>query len=70
MPLPASRLPRLSRLCSCTVQDLFRKCMDPVEKCLRDAKMDKASVSSHVVHSQGSHQQQQQRNTLMHACDD
>lgn len=21
--------------------DLFRKCMDPVEKCLRDAKMDK-----------------------------
>ena len=26
--------------------DLFRKCMEPVEKCLRDAKMDKSSVSS------------------------
>jgi len=25
--------------------DLFRKCMDPVEKVLRDAKMDKAAVS-------------------------
>ena len=25
--------------------DLFRKCMEPVEKCLRDAKMDKSSVS-------------------------
>ncbi len=24
--------------------DLFRKCMEPVEKCLRDAKMDKAAV--------------------------
>lgn len=24
--------------------DLFRKCMDPVEKCLRDAKMDKSQV--------------------------
>ncbi|CAL5367186.1 unnamed protein product [Camellia sinensis] len=24
--------------------DLFRKCMEPVEKCLRDAKMDKNSV--------------------------
>lgn len=24
--------------------DLFRKCMDPVEKCLRDAKMDKSLV--------------------------
>ena len=24
--------------------DLFRKCMEPVEKCLRDAKMDKSSV--------------------------
>ncbi|RYR03152.1 hypothetical protein Ahy_B06g081994 isoform E [Arachis hypogaea] len=24
--------------------DLFRKCMEPVEKCLRDAKMDKRSV--------------------------
>ena len=27
--------------------DLFRKCMEPVEKCLRDAKMDKSSVSRH-----------------------
>ena len=26
--------------------DLFRKCMEPVEKCLRDAKMDKAAVRS------------------------
>ncbi len=26
--------------------DLFRKCMEPVEKCLRDAKMDKSSVST------------------------
>lgn len=25
--------------------DLFRKCMEPVEKTLRDAKMDKSSVS-------------------------
>ena len=25
--------------------DLFRKSMDPVEKCLRDAKMDKSQVS-------------------------
>ncbi len=24
--------------------DLFRKCMEPVEKCLRDAKMDKSTV--------------------------
>ena len=24
--------------------DLFRKCMDPVEKCLRDAKMDKGQA--------------------------
>jgi L1 cell adhesion molecule like protein len=24
--------------------DLFRKCMEPVEKCLRDSKMDKSSV--------------------------
>ena len=24
--------------------DLFRKCMEPVEKCLRDAKMDQSSV--------------------------
>ncbi len=26
--------------------DLFRKCMEPVEKCLRDAKMDKSTVRS------------------------
>ncbi|KAI3526690.1 hypothetical protein L1887_05951 [Cichorium endivia] len=24
--------------------DMFRKCMDPVEKCLKDAKIDKGSV--------------------------
>ena len=30
--------------------DLFRKCMEPVEKCLRDAKMDKASVSCLSFH--------------------
>jgi hypothetical protein len=24
--------------------DLFRKCMDPVEKCLKDSKIDKGSV--------------------------
>ena len=29
--------------------DLFRKCMDPVEKVLRDAKMDKGSVSEVVL---------------------
>lgn len=29
--------------------DLFRKCMEPVEKCLRDAKMDKASVHEVVL---------------------
>ena len=29
--------------------DLFRKCMDPVEKCLRDAKMDKATVHDVVL---------------------
>ncbi|KAL7253978.1 hypothetical protein ACSBR1_008345 [Camellia fascicularis] len=32
--------------------DLFRKCMEPVEKCLRDAKMDKNSV--HDVDPKGS----------------
>ncbi|KAI3817752.1 hypothetical protein L1987_11550 [Smallanthus sonchifolius] len=31
--------------------DLFRKCMDPVEKCLRDAKMDKKSVHEIVLMS-------------------
>ncbi|KAK9098155.1 hypothetical protein Syun_025200 [Stephania yunnanensis] len=29
--------------------DLFRKCMEPVEKCLRDAKMDKSSVHEIVL---------------------
>jgi L1 cell adhesion molecule like protein len=29
--------------------DLFRKCMDPVEKCLRDAKMDKSGVHDVVL---------------------
>ena len=35
--------------------DLFRKCMDPVEKTLRDAKMDKGQVTpssnSHCMHA-------------------
>ncbi|KAI3967688.1 hypothetical protein MKX01_039598 [Papaver californicum] len=29
--------------------DLFRNCMEPVEKCLRDAKMDKSSVDDVVL---------------------
>ena len=29
--------------------DLFRKCMDPVEKVLRDAKMDKSSINDVVL---------------------
>eukprot|EP01018_Ginkgo_biloba_P028907 Gb_07010 [translate_table: standard] len=29
--------------------DLFRKCMEPVEKCLRDAKMDKGSIHDVVL---------------------
>jgi heat shock protein 1/8 len=29
--------------------DLFRKCMEPVEKCLRDSKMDKATVHEIVM---------------------
>ncbi|KAJ0569103.1 putative Heat shock protein 70 family [Helianthus annuus] len=29
--------------------DLFRKCMEPVEKCLRDAKMDKSNVHDVVL---------------------
>ncbi|KMZ65848.1 Heat shock cognate 70 kDa protein [Zostera marina] len=29
--------------------DLFRKCMEPVEKCLRDAKMDKNSIHDVVL---------------------
>ena len=34
--------------------DLFRKCMDPVEKVLRDAKMDKGQVNEVVLVSPGS----------------
>jgi heat shock protein 1/8 len=30
-------------------KDLFRKCMEPVEKCLRDAKIDKSSVHDVVL---------------------
>ncbi|XP_042962417.1 heat shock cognate 70 kDa protein 2-like [Carya illinoinensis] len=30
-------------------EDLFRKCMDPVENCLRDAKMDKSTVHDVVL---------------------
>ncbi|KAL2502900.1 putative mediator of RNA polymerase II transcription subunit 37e [Forsythia ovata] len=29
--------------------DLFRKCMEPVEKCLRDAKMDKSTIHDVVL---------------------
>lgn len=29
--------------------DLFRKCMEPVEKCLRDAKMDKSEIHEVVL---------------------
>lgn len=29
--------------------DLFRKCMDPVEKCMRDAKMDKSQIHDVVL---------------------
>ncbi|GMP67881.1 hypothetical protein CsSME_00027716 [Camellia sinensis var. sinensis] len=29
--------------------DLFRKCMEPVEKCFRDAKMDKSTVHDVVL---------------------
>ncbi|BAS83525.1 heat shock cognate 70 kDa protein [Oryza sativa Japonica Group] len=29
--------------------DLFRRCMEPVEKCLRDAKMDKAQIHDVVL---------------------
>lgn len=36
---------RFEELC----MDLFRKCMDPVEKCLRDAKFDKAQVHDVVL---------------------
>ena len=36
---------RFEELC----MDLFRKCMDPVEKCLRDAKIDKNGVHEVVL---------------------
>nr|XP_010937656.1 probable mediator of RNA polymerase II transcription subunit 37c [Elaeis guineensis] len=36
---------RFEELC----MDLFRKCMEPVEKCLRDAKMDKSSIHDVVL---------------------
>lgn len=36
---------RFEELC----MDLFRKCMDPVEKCLRDAKIDKSQVHDVVL---------------------
>jgi L1 cell adhesion molecule like protein len=36
---------RFEELC----MDLFRKCMDPVERCLRDAKMDKGQVHEIVL---------------------
>lgn len=36
---------RFEELC----MDLFRKCMDPVEKCLTDAKIDKGSVHEVVL---------------------
>ena len=36
---------RFEELC----MDLFRKCMDPVEKCLRDAKMGKTDVHDVVL---------------------
>ncbi|KAM7254118.1 hypothetical protein ACFE04_031800 [Oxalis oulophora] len=36
---------RFEELC----MDLFRKCMDPVEKCLRDSKIDKSSVHEVVL---------------------
>ncbi|KAK8952406.1 Heat shock cognate 70 kDa protein [Platanthera zijinensis] len=29
--------------------DLFRKCMDPVEKCIKDAKMDKSTIHDVVL---------------------
>jgi heat shock protein 1/8 len=36
---------RFEELC----MDLFRKCMEPVEKCLRDAKMDKGQIGEVVL---------------------
>ncbi|CAA7033632.1 unnamed protein product [Microthlaspi erraticum] len=42
MPITRARFEELN-------MDLFRKCMEPVEKCLRDAKMDKSSVDDVVL---------------------
>ncbi|KAH7433601.1 hypothetical protein KP509_07G076800 [Ceratopteris richardii] len=36
---------RFEELC----MDMFRKCMEPVEKCLRDAKMDKGQIDEVVL---------------------
>ena len=36
---------RFEELC----MDMFRKCMEPVEKCLRDAKMDKSQIGELVL---------------------
>ncbi|KAL8223472.1 hypothetical protein R6Q57_018947 [Mikania cordata] len=36
---------RFEELC----MDMFRKCMEPVEKCLKDAKMDKGSIHEVVL---------------------
>ncbi|KAH9324050.1 hypothetical protein KI387_004228, partial [Taxus chinensis] len=36
---------RFEELC----MDLFRKCMEPVEKCLRDAKLDKSQIGEVVL---------------------
>jgi len=36
---------RFEELC----MDLFRKCMDPVERCLRDSKLDKSSIDEVVL---------------------
>ena len=30
-------------------EDIFRKCMEPVEKCLRDAKIDQKSVHDVII---------------------
>ncbi|MCD9639725.1 Heat shock 70 kDa protein A [Datura stramonium] len=38
-------LDRFEELC----MDLFMKCMEPVEKCLRDAKIDKSQISEVVL---------------------
>nr|QCQ29491.1 heat shock protein [Camellia fraterna]QCQ29492.1 heat shock protein [Camellia fraterna] len=41
-PIPRARFEELN-------MDLFRKCMEPVEKCLRDAKMEKSTVHDVVL---------------------